>query len=317
MRVFIAGATGVLGWRLVDAFSEAGHDVVGLSRDQEGDETVSTQGGDPVRGDILEPETLHDAAEDADVIIHAATAIPTSTKPSREEWALNDRIRREGSKNLVEVAGAVGADRLLFQSIVWVARQPDGSKFDESADPHPTPITQSALDGERIVTEGAEEHGFVPVVLRGGWFYAPDTAHTQQIGDNLASGDMPIIGSGLLGRRDGILSFVHVHDMATAFVAAAEGDATGVFHVIDDEPTAFADFAKAFAERLDAPEPSRIPGWIARFIVGKGTVRLLTNSMPTTNEKFKETFDWEPTYPTYREGLDQVVDTWEAEGRLR
>lgn len=316
MKVFIAGATGVLGWRLVDEFTDAGHDVIGLTRDDEGDETVSAHGGKPVRGDVLEVDTLHEAAEGADVIIHAATAIPTSTKPSPEEWELNDRIRRQGSKHLVEVAGAVDADRMLFQSIVWVARQPDGSQFDETSDPHPNRITRSALDGERIVTGGADDHGYDPVVLRGGWFYAPDTAHTRQIGNNLRSGDMPIIGGGLLGRRDGVLSFVHVRDMAKAFLAAAEGEATGVFHVVDDEPATFADFATAFADRLDAPEPSRVPGWLARFIVGKATVRLLTNSMPTSNDKLREAFDWAPTYPTYREGLDHVVEDWTAEGRL-
>lgn len=313
MKAFIAGATGVLGKRLVADFTDAGHDVTGLSRDDRGDRIVSERGGTPVRGDILDRESLLEGADGADVLVHAATAIPTDPKPAPEDWETNDRIRREGTENLVAVAGEIGADRLLFQSIVWVARQPDGSPFDETANPHPNRITRSALDGERIVTEGAADHGFDPVILRGGWFYAADTAHTRQIGENIESGDMPIVGGGLLGRRDAVLSFVHVDDMASAVLAAAEGEATGVFHVVDDEPTTFADFVQAFAERLDAPEPSRIPGWIARFIVGKDTVRLLTNSMPTSNGKFREAFDWTPEYPTIHEGLDQVIDRWDED----
>lgn len=311
MKVFIAGATGVLGKRLVAAFSDAGHEVIGLARDDEGEELVKRKGGRAVHGDIHDRESLVAGADDADVIIHAATAIPTSTKPSREEWERNDRVRREGAENLVDAAGEIGADRLLLQSIVWVARQPDGSHFDEAAEPNPNRITQSALDAERIVKSGARDHGYEPVVLRGGWFYAADTAHTRQIGERLRSGDMPIIGGGLLGRRDAPLSFIHVDDMASAFLSAAEGDATGIFHAVDDEPASFAEFATAFADRLGGPEPSRVPGWLARFLVGKAFVRLMTNPMPTSNEKLRRTFDWTPAFPTYREGLDQVVDEWD------
>lgn len=313
MKVFIAGATGVLGKRLVASFSDAGHGVIGLARDDEGEELVERKGGRPVHGDILDRESLVAGADDADVVIHAATAIPTSTKPTREEWARNDRVRREGAENLVDAAGEIGADRLLLQSIVWVARQPDGSHFDETAEPNPNRITRSALDAERIVQSGVSDHGYEAVVLRGGWFYAADTAHTRQIGERLRSGDMPIIGGGLLGRRDAPLSFIHVDDMASAFLAAAEGDATGIFHVVDDEPATFAEFATAFADRLGGPEPSRVPGWLARFLVGKAFVRLMTTPMPTSNEKLRRTFDWTPAFPSYREGLDQVVGAWDRD----
>ena len=314
MKVFIAGATGVLGWRLVAQFAEAGHDVVGLTRDESGDETVEAHGGHPVRGDVLEPATLFDAVdEDVDVIIHAATAIPTSTNPSREEWAVNDRIRREGAENLVDLAGSVGADRVLMQSIVWVARPPDGAPFDEASEPHPNRITQSALDAERTVTSRAAELDYDPVVLRGGWFYAADTAHTRQLGERLASGDIPIIGGGLLGRQDAPLSFIHVDDMASAFLAAAEGAATGIFHVVDNQPTSFADFLTGLAARLGGPDPSRVPGWMARFLVGKAFVRLMTSPMRTSNAKLRDAFDWRPTYPAIEEGLDQVVEEWDHE----
>lgn len=314
MKVFIAGATGVLGWRLVEQFTDAGHEVIGLTRDEGGDQTVEAHGGHPVRGDILEPNTLHEAVDDdVEVIIHAATAIPTSTNPSREEWALNDRIRREGAENLVEIAGTVGADRVLMQSIVWVARPPDGQPFDEESDPHPNRITQSALDAERIVTSRAAALDYDPVVLRGGWFYAADTAHTRQIGERLETGDLPIIGGGLLGRRDAPISFIHVDDMASAFLAAAEGEATGIFHVVDDEPTSFAELLTELADRLDGPEPSRVPGWLARFLVGKSFVRLMTSPMRTSNAKLREAFDWTPMYPTVQGGLDRVVEEWERE----
>lgn len=311
MKAFVAGATGVLGWRLVEQFTDAGHDVVGLTRGDEGDAVVKEHGGQPVRGDILDPDTLfHAVDDDVDVIVHAATAIPTSANPSRDEWAVNDRIRREGAEHLVDIAGDINAERFLMQSIVWVARPPDGSPFDESSEPHPNRITQSALDAERTVTSRAGELGYDPVVLRGGWFYAADTAHTRQIGERVETGDMPIIGGGMLGRKDAPISFIHVDDMASAFLAAAEGEATGTFHVVHDEPTSFADFLTEFADRLGAPKPSRVPGWLARFTVGKPFVRLMTRPMRTSNAKLREAFNWRPIYPTVQDGLDQVVEEW-------
>ena len=316
MHVFIAGATGVLGHRLVAEFTAHGHDVVGLTRDDAGDELVESRGGEPRRGDVFDRESLVAAAEGADVVVHAATAIPTSDKPTAEEWALNDRVRREGTENLTAAAAAVGAERYLQQSITWVARRPDGSRFDETAEPRPDRTTESALDAERIARRAGDEHGFETVVLRCGWFYAHDSAHTRTIGEGLLDGTLPIVGTGVLGRGDAELSVLHVDDAARAFVAAAEGEATGRYHVVDDDPVVVADLFSAFAERLGAPEPRRIPGWLAKYLADADTVRLLTSPAPTTAEKFRREFDWEPQYPTYREGLDAVIRRWTTDGTL-
>jgi 2-alkyl-3-oxoalkanoate reductase len=316
MNVFAAGATGVLGRRLVTELTDRGHAVVGLTRDARGDELVAERGGEPRRGDVLDRESLRTAAAGCDVLIHAATAIPTSTKPTEEEWVLNDRVRAEGARNLVSVAAEIDARRLLFQSITWLARRPDGAPFDEDAPPNPDRSTRSALDAERIVRRGGDEHGFEVGILRCGWFYAPDSAHTRQMGSGLLDGRFPILGGGPLGRRDATLSILHVEDAARAFAAATESDATGLWHVTDDEPVVLATLVRAFADRLNAPEPRRIPGWLARPLVGKASVRLLTSSAPTSNERFRETFDWEPRYPSYREGLADVVETWREEGTL-
>lgn len=317
MRVFIAGATGVLGRRLVADCTDRGHDVVGLTRDDRGDEIVHEHGGTPHRGDILDRDSLREGAAGADVLVHAATKIPVDTNPDDEDWEQNDRVRCEGAENMVAAAGAVGADRLLMQSIVWLARNADGSAFDETSDPNPDRVTRSALDAEWIVTEGADEHGYDPLVLRGGWFYAHDTAHTRMFGKQLLARRLPIIGRGLLGRTDARLSFVHVDDAASAFAAAVEGDATGTFHVVDDEPTTYGEFLRTFADELDAKQPFRVPAWLARLFVAGETVSLLTRPMPTSNDKLREAFDWEPGYPTVREGLTEVVERWRADGTLQ
>ncbi|MFC4450286.1 NAD-dependent epimerase/dehydratase family protein [Halorussus aquaticus] len=317
MRVFIAGATGVLGRRLVAELADRGHDVVGLTRDESGDRLVRARGGDPRRGDVLDRESLRDAAVGADAVVHAATAVPTERKPDPADWERNDRVRREGARNLTAVAEEVGAQRFVQQSVVWVARRPDGSAFDETADPNPDWTTQSALDAERIAREAAAESEFETTVLRCGFFYAHDSAHVRSFGEQLLAGNAPIVGRGILGRRDAELSFLHVDDAATAFAEATTGARTGLYHVVDERPVTTAAFLRALADRLDAPDPRRVPGWLAKYLAGEATVRLLTSPMPTTAEKFRRDFDWEPRYPTSREGLDAVVERWREDGTLR
>lgn len=316
MKVFIAGATGVLGHRLVDRLSDRNHEVIGLARDDAGERVVKRQGGIPRRGDVLDPETLKRALDDdVAVIIHAATAIPDSTNPSDDEWARNDRVRREGAKNLLAVAPN-GLRQVLFPSVVWVARQPDGSRFDETADRYPDRATQSAADVEDVLEAQAATDSFDATILRCGFFYAPDARDTRTWGERLLDGNLPIVGGGLFGRQDAELSFIHVDDAAAAFVAAIEAQAGGIYHVVDDESVTGATFFKTFADLLDAPEPSRIPAWLARFFVGKINAKGLTHPMPTTNEKVKDELGWRPKYPTYRDGLKQVVETWNADGTL-
>jgi nucleoside-diphosphate-sugar epimerase len=316
MKVFVSGATGVLGKRIVELLADRGHDVSGLVRDDEGERLVERRGGDPHRGDVLDATSLETAVpDDVDVVVHAATAMPASDKPSDDEWALNDRVRVEGAKNLVAAAGDT-ADRFVFPSVVWVARQPDGSHFDESAERHPDRATRSAAETEYYLREAGDEHGFDVTVLRCGWFYEPDGAFTRTIAENLLNGDMPIIGRGLLGRRDAELSLVHTDDAARAFADAIEAEVTGLYHVVDDERVTLGAYLTAFADRLGAPDPSRMPGWLVRFFVGTETVNMLTKPMPTSANRFREATGWEPTYPTYREGLDQLIETWEADGTL-
>lgn len=316
MKAFIAGATGVLGKRLVTQFTEEGHEVIGLTRDDEGDRIVRERGGEPRHGDILDRDSLHDAVGSPDVVVHAATAIPVKVKVKKEDWRQNDRIRREGTKNLTRAAAEAGASRYLQQSITWVARNPDGSRFDEESEPNTDYVTESAHDGEKIAREAGEKHGFSVGVLRCGSFYSHDSGHTRLFGKRLLDGSLPVIGGGPLGRRDARASFIHVDDAANAFVTAAESPAPGLWHVVDDEPTTYAEFLRILAGHLNAPEPRRVPAWLARFFVGKYNASFFMTSIPTTNERFKQEFGWAPRYPTVQEGLEIVVEQWLEEHTL-
>lgn len=317
MRVFVTGATGVLGRRVVSELADRGHDVAGLARDEAGEGIVADRGGFPVRGDVLEPRTLEPVAgSGVDAVVHAATAIPDATEATEADWARNDRVRLEGARNLVSTLGD-DAEQVVFPSVSWIARQPDGAAFDEDAERHPTRATRSAAEVEDHLRSAAGGHGFAAAVLRFGFFYAADARDTRQFGEQLLAGDLPVVGGGLLGRRDAELSLVHADDAGRAVAAAVEGGVDGLYHVVDEEPVTVADLFGEFARRLDAPEPGRIPGWLARFFVGSETAAMLTSPAPTTAERFRAATDWEPRYPTYREGLTQVIEAWIEDGTLQ
>jgi nucleoside-diphosphate-sugar epimerase len=366
LRVFVAGATGVLGKRLVAELADRGHVVVGLTRDREGDELVAERGGVPRRGDVLDAEFVEWAAADADVVVHAATAIPTERRPDEAARERNDRVRRQGAANLTNAAAKGAAGRYVQASVAWLVRNDDGSPVDEGSSPNPDRTTRSALAAEQRA-RAAERFGLEPIVLRTGWFYSADSAQTRQLAEGLLSGRLPAVCPGLLGRSDAELSLVHPDDAAVAFADAVEqgspddGDrrsradagqprADGgpppggdrgraprdagpaararmglnpagrvpddTYHVVDEEPVALATFLGALAERLGASPPRRVPGWLAKPLVGADLVRFLTTGFPTSAERFREAFGWAPAYPTYSEGLDRVVETWRQEGAL-
>jgi nucleoside-diphosphate-sugar epimerase len=309
MRVFIAGATGVLGRGLIRQFREHGHEVVGLVRSPEGEQTVRSLGGQPRHADLFDADALARAADGTEVVIHAATAIPVKTRPRSVDWASNDRIRREGSRALSQAAARIGARLYLQQSITWVARPPDGSAFDEDSPPHTDAVTQSALDGERIALEAGRQTGMVVGVLRCGLFYGPDSPHTRMIADALRKRLMPIIGDG-----EAVWSCLHTDDAAGAFVAAAESGRGGLWHVVDDRPTTAREVLTGFARRLGASPPRRMPVGLVQVIAGRHAVEFLTASTRTSNARIRQDLGWSPRYATFEDGLEQVVSRWREQG---
>ncbi|MCL4243975.1 MAG: NAD-dependent epimerase/dehydratase family protein [Candidatus Dadabacteria bacterium] len=311
MKIYVTGATGVLGKRIVKELSGLGHNVVGMARSAKGEETVRSLGGAPSHAALFDKAALLKDIEGSDVVIHAATSIPVKTRLSQEDFALNDRIRREGTQIVTDCAVEAGARKIIFQDVVWVARPEDGSFYDENSPVVPSPAVQSGIDGEKIVLETGEKHGIVATVLRCGFFYGSDTAHTRQMGAGLKRRAFPVIGDG-----EGLWSLIHVDDAASAFVTAALEDLPGIWHVVDDMPVKTGEFLNHFAGRIGAPPPYRFPVWLARFLAGSYSVGFFTSSNNTSSRKLKGASSWSPKYPTYREGIPEVVQDWKAEGFL-
>src|SRR6202140_3506673 len=308
MRVFIAGASGVLGRRLIRQLVARGHSVIGQVRSAKGESAVRAAGGEPRHADLFDAESLAKAAEGVDTIIHAATAIPTKRKTVSADWAMNDRIRRKGTRCLTEAAAKIGAKTYLQQSVVWVARPRDESAFDEDSPAVPEPAVQSAIDAEAIAREAGSTDGFTVAILRGGFFYDSESAHTRMLADGLRKRQMPSIGTG-----EAVWAMIHTDDAASAFVAVAEQSKNGVWHVVDNELVTVRAFLAEFAALMGARPPRRVPTWLARWMAGEQAVAYFTRSMRTTNARLRREFGWTPRFPTYREGLDQIVAAWKAE----
>jgi nucleoside-diphosphate-sugar epimerase len=305
MRVFIAGASGVLGRRLVRQFAERGHAVIGLVRSPKGEIAVQDAGGEPRQADLFDPDSLARAAEGCDTVIHAATAIPVKAKTTPADWAMNDHIRRKGTRCLTEAAAKIGAKLYLQQSVVWLARPRNESPFTEDSPTVSEPTIQSAIDAEKIAREAGSIEGFTVSILRGGYFYDSESEHTRMLGDALRERKMPIIGSG-----DALWAMIHTDDAASAYVAAAEKPTSGIWHIVDNELVSSRAFLNEFADGLGAPAPRRFPVWLAKRFAGEQAVAYFTKSTRTTNARFRQNFGWEPQYPTYREGLQQIIAEW-------
>ena len=309
MRVFIAGGTGVIGWRIVKQLAERGHEVVGLARGADREAMIRRLGGTPARGDLFDAASLAPAMAGCDVAIRVATSIPTKPRTRLSDFAMNDRIRTEGTRAMLEAASAAKVRTYLHEGIVWGVGLPDGTPFDEDAPPRPGANVRATLAGERIARDEGGRRGIDVGILRCGTFYSADAAHTRTIGQRIARRALPIIGDG-----HATWSLIHADDAADAFVTATERPRSGVWHIVDDRPVRVAELFTDLALRLGAPPPRRVPVWLAMLAGGSLTVEILTTSFPTSNARFRRDFGWSPRYPTHREGLDQVLAAWREEG---
>jgi nucleoside-diphosphate-sugar epimerase len=310
MRIFIAGATGVLGRRLIKQFVQKGHKVVGLAHGEKSVDLITQLGAEPVRSSIFDSDELARAVGRADVVIHAATSVPTKVSSKLKDWAMNDRLRREGTQSLTQAAARIGAKTYVQQSVIWVGRPADDSFFDEKTKIQKIdPLYTSAFDGENIALEAGEKHGFNTSVLRCSNFYAPDATHTRILAEGLLKRRLPLIGEGVA-----ISANLHADDAANAYVMAAEAGKHGLWHVTDDDPVSIKDMFNTFARKLDAPAPWRIPLWLAKLFLWKGVIEFFTRSTRTSNQLFKRELGWSPRFSSFQNGLEEIVKTWRTEG---
>ena len=307
MKVFVAGATGVMGRQLVPRLVAAGHEVVGTTRSESKRAVLSELGATPVVVDGLDAEQVAVAVGEArpDVIIHQLTAIGTlDMRHFDRDFAQTNRLRIEGTDHLLSAGQAVGVRRFIAQSYTsWPYARTGGPVKSEEDPLDPTPAREmresiAAIRHLEAAVTGADwTEG---IVLRYGAFYGPGTslsAGGEQL-EMVRKRKFPVVGDGA-----GVWSFVHIADAAEATVAAVEHGTRGIYNIVDDDPAPVAEWLPGLANAIGAPKPWRVPRFVGRMLAGEATVVMMTETRGASNAKAKREFGWKPGHPSWREGF--------------
>jgi nucleoside-diphosphate-sugar epimerase len=306
VRVFLAGATGVIGRRLVPLLLAGGHQLTGMTRSLEKAEELRALGVEPAVADALEAAAVTRALQAAQpqAVIHQLTSIPPRIDPRtlERDFAMNDRLRSEGTRILVGAAQAAGATRILAQSIAFsYAPGPPGTLHREQdrllGDDAIKSFRRSAL-ALRDLESTVLDAGGVP--LRYGYFYGPGSAITAagSMGLDLARRRLPIVGAGT-----GVWSLIHVDDAARATVAALTTGDSKPYNIVDDDPAPVSQWLPALAQAIGAPPPRKVPALLARPVAGAYGVAMMTKSQGASNELAKRELGWEPEHASWRQGF--------------
>jgi nucleoside-diphosphate-sugar epimerase len=300
MRVFVAGASGAIGMRLVPQLMERGHDVTGTSRTAEKAQRLRSLGAEAVELDLLDPPAVRAAVGAArpDAIVHEATALSglSDLKHFDQSFATTNRLRTEGVQALIDAGREAGSGRFVAQSFAgWpYARVGGPVKTEEDPlDPAPPEAMRESLAAiEELETAAVAAGG---IALRYGGFYgSPDDAQLELVRKRR----FPIVGEG-----DGVTSFVHLDDAAAATVLAVEHGEPGIYNVVDDDPAPAREWLPELARTIGAKPPRRVPRWLARLVAGESGVVLMTEARGASNAKAKRELGWALRYPSWRQGF--------------
>jgi nucleoside-diphosphate-sugar epimerase len=296
-----------MGKQLVPRLAEAGHQVFAMIR-RESDQARATElGAAPVIADALDRAGVDAAMRQAapEVVVHQLTAIRhIDTRHFERSFAATNRLRIEGTDNLLAAARAVGVRRFVAQSNGAFTYARTGGPVKSEQDPlDGSPVAQmramiAAIEYlERAVLGAGWTEG---VVLRYGGFYGPGTsmAPGSEQFELIRKRKFPVVGDGA-----GVWSFIHIADAAEATVAAVEKGGRGVYNIVDDDPAPVAEWLPALAAMLGAKRPMRVPRFIGRLAAGPAGVMLMTELRGASNAKAKRELGWQPAHASWRAGI--------------
>jgi nucleoside-diphosphate-sugar epimerase len=307
MNVFVAGATGVLGRRVVARLVAAGCDVTGVVRSPGTRAGLIAAGGRPVEVDLFDHDAVVAAVAGHDAVVNLATAIPVGARANDPAaWATNDRLRAEGSRNLVEGAIAAGTGRYVQESIAFLYADGGDDVLDETSPVAPTTVTAGALAAE-AAAERFTTHDGAGVALRFGQFYGFDSAHSIQAIEAVLAGR-----PAELGPESAYRSPITTDDAASAVVSALAVP-SGVYNVVDDEPLSRADNVDALAAALGVASPATR----SRDVELVPDFAMMLRSLRVSNERLEIVSGWRPSSPSAREGWSNVVREWREHQTVR
>ncbi|WP_448810510.1 NAD-dependent epimerase/dehydratase family protein [Agromyces bauzanensis] len=306
MRVFIAGATGAVGSRLVPLLVAAGHEVVGTSRSRERLGELERAGATGVVMDGLDAASVRTAVLEArpDVIVHQLTAlsgIAADLKHFDDGFAVTNELRTRGTDHLLAAAAEAGVGRFIAQSFTGWPNERSGGPVkteEDPLDPSPTAATRRSLAAIRYVEEAAT--GVGGLALRYGGLYGPGNVIGRGgvMLEMVKAGKLPLVGGGT-----GVWSFCHIDDAASATAAAVTRGAPGRYNIVDDDPAPVSEWLPELARIVGAKPPRHVPAWLARPLIGENGVSLMTKTRGSSNAKAKRELGWQPRYASWREGF--------------
>jgi nucleoside-diphosphate-sugar epimerase len=306
MRILITGATGVIGRRVVPMLVAAGHHVSAVVRSPQKRAALAHSGASAIPLDLLEPTQVRRAVAGHDTVINLATHMPSSTWRMLLPWAWreNDRVRRDGSRTLVDASIAEHVGRFIQESFA-PSYEPRGEEWiDESVPLKPVKYNTTVLDAEQSAARFAES-GKVGIVLRFAAFYGPDAFTLRDMMKAIRRGFNPLPGA-----PAAYVSSIAHDDAATAVVAAL-GLHGGVYNVCDDEPVRRSQYAAILAQCAGASPPRAMPGWTAALM--GSTAELLGRSQRMSNQKLRAAAPgWVPEYRSVRDGLPAAIKAMRA-----
>jgi nucleoside-diphosphate-sugar epimerase len=309
MRIFLAGGSGAIGGRLIPLLVTAGHRVVATTTKHGNVLELRDAGAEGVVVDVLDRDAVMAAVlrADPDVVIHEATALSelSSFRNLDKSFALTNRLRIEGTDNLLEAARATGAHRFIAQSFSGWPNEKKGKMIKTEEDPldaDPLPAARQGMAAikylERVVTQAKDIEG---VVLRYGGLYGPGTslardggAHTEAVRKR----QFPIVGEGT-----GVWSFLHIEDAAAATALAVDHGAPGIYNIVDDDPAPVGEWLPVLAEAVGAPPPRHVPVWLGKLLAGRIAVSMMIEMRGSSNAKAKRELGWQPRYASWRDGF--------------
>jgi nucleoside-diphosphate-sugar epimerase len=313
MRVFVAGASGAIGTRLVPQLIDRGHEVIGTSRSPASAERVRALGAQPLVLDLLDSRAVRTAIleSEPEAVVHQATALAdvSFSRNFDRTFAHTNRLRTEGTDALLAAAREGGVRRFVAQSFASTLYAREGGPVkteDDPLDSAPARSTREALAATRYLDEAVRDAG--GIALRYGGFYG---ASNDGLVEPVRKRQFPIVGDG-----GGIWSFIHLGDAAAATVLALDHDGPAAFNIVDDEPAPVRDWLPVLARVVGAKPPRHVPRWLARLLAGDAVVMMQTEMRGASNAKAKRELGWELRYPSWRQGFAAVYapDT-RADGR--
>jgi nucleoside-diphosphate-sugar epimerase len=304
MKVLLIGASGAIGGRLVPQLIHDGHDVVGTCHSPAKTERLRALGAEPVVLDALDARAVRDAVARAepDAIVYQATALADMRfgRNFDRTFAQTNRLRTEGTDNLLAAARETGVHRFVAQSFASMRNAREGSMVkteDDPLDPNPPTTMREGHAAMRHLEQAVTEAG--GIALRYGGFYGdPNDGMVEPVRKRR----FPIIGDGR-----GVLSWIHLDDAAAATVRALDHDGPAIYNIVDDEPAPMREWLPTLAAALGAKPPRHIPVWLARLIAGEAAVLMGTEARGASNSKAKRELGWTPEhYPSWRQGFSEV-----------